>query len=262
MKLDILDSLEILSFQNQQSEYPIHYHETFCISLIEKGVFSENELIVPSGSILLSHPNEIHYNKPIDNIDVSFSTFYVSQDVINFISPYECTSFQNKIIDNQVLYNQFEGLMKFSKASNDNNDLFINFSYEFKKIMFQLTSIYGDLYPQVLKSNSLLLSDVKRYVNDHLNLKIDLNVMSEKFKMNNFQFIRWFKKNIGMTPFQYIMLKRVGSGKKLIQQGVPLVDAALDSGFYDQSHFSNYFKKYVGMSPNVYKQNCNMFQDY
>jgi AraC-like DNA-binding protein len=44
--------------------------------------------------------------------------------------------------------------------------------------------------------------------------------------------------------------------------GKPLVHAALDSGFYDQSHFTNYFKYFVGITPKEYQQQCNIFQDF
>jgi len=79
--------------------------------------------------------------------------------------------------------------------------------------------------------------------------------------MSKYSFIRWFKRHVGLTPFEYILIKRVGLGKSLILQGLPLTDVALESGFYDQSHFSNYFKRYIGKSPQSYKQSCNIFQD-
>ena len=254
--------MEVLSFQNQQTEYPVHYHETYCISLIEKGVFGENELIVPSGKILISHPYELHNNKPINNINFSFSTFYVSQDVINFISPFEHTSFQNKVIEAPSLYNRLINLVKFIAENKEKKSFFTDFYNAFHQIIFELTSIYGDVKPYIIEVQYPQLNDLKRHIMDHLNTKINLSELAKIVGMSKFQFIRWFKVHVGMTPFEYILLKRVGNGKKLLKQGVPLVDVALDSGFYDQSHFSNYFKKYVGMSPNVYKQSCNIFQDF
>lgn len=261
-KLNVLDSLEVLSFDNHRTEYPIHYHETYCISLIQKGVFGENDLIAPKGSIVISHPYEIHHNKLIENIGFSFTTFYVSPDVINSISSFEKTTFQNKLIHNPFLSSQLNSLTRSLVKNQRKKNFFIDFSYHFYQFISQLINFHGENKPYLFKEPSTILNDIKEYISNHLNKKIDLSALAKIVGMSKYQFIRWFKTHAGVTPFEYILLKRVGCGKKLIQKGLPLIDVSLDSGFYDQSHFSNYFKKYVGMSPSAYKQRCNIFQDF
>ncbi|HBD64705.1 MAG TPA: AraC family transcriptional regulator, partial [Clostridiales bacterium] len=46
--------------------------------------------------------------------------------------------------------------------------------------------------------------------------------------------------------------------KKMMEQGVLPIDVALQTGFTDQSHFSNFFKKFIGLTP---KQYMNIFKD-
>ena len=41
--------------------------------------------------------------------------------------------------------------------------------------------------------------------------------------------------------------------KKLLAQGMAPVDAALLTGFSDQSHFSNCFRRFLGVSPGIYR---------
>lgn len=260
-KLNLLDTLEILSFDDHRTEYPIHYHETYCISLIQKGVFGENELLIPTGSILISHPNEIHHNKLVENIGVSFTTFYVSKDVIDSISPFQFTSFENKIVQNSFLWNQLNSLIKLVSTSKKEKNFTIDFYTTFYQTISLLIQSYGHDKPYSTKESSEPLDSIKYYIKENLNSKINLTALAKIVDMSKYQFTRWFKSNVGITPFEYVLLKRVGFGKRLIQEGVPLVDASLDAGFYDQSHFSNYFKKYVGMSPSVYKNSCNIFQD-
>ena len=67
MYLKEFDSLEILTFNNSKSEFRMHFHDTYVISLIEKGTFIENNFIGVSGNILISHPFEIHENKIFDD---------------------------------------------------------------------------------------------------------------------------------------------------------------------------------------------------
>jgi len=94
-----------------------------------------------------------------------------------------------------------------------------------------------------------------------LDNKITLDDLARLVGMNKYKFIRWFKKNVGLTPFDYIILNRIELGKKMMQQGKSLAHIAIDTGFYDQSNFSNYFKRFVGITPNAYKKNCNIFQE-
>jgi len=258
-KLKTLDSLEVLSFENQKAKYPSHFHETYCISLVEKGVLLENELIVSEDKILISHPDEVHHNISLENI--SFSTFYVSQDVIDFISPFGRTSFQNKVIENPLLFNRLNNLLHSIKEKKDEKTFINNLNNAFNQIIFQLIINYGSVNPYSYESKSTIIIDLKTYISENLNLKLSLFELARMSGMSKFQFIRWFKSNVGMTPFEYILLKRVEYGRTLIKQGFPLVEVALDSGFYDQSNFSNYFKKYIGISPRMYQQSCNIFQD-
>lgn len=56
-----------------------------------------------------------------------------------------------------------------------------------------------------------------------------------------------------MTPYGYLESVRIGAAKRLLEQGVSPVDTALQVGFSDQSHFTNYFSRFIGLSPGLYQ---------
>ncbi|MHC8332749.1 helix-turn-helix domain-containing protein [Pseudomonas sp. LB3P25] len=58
----------------------------------------------------------------------------------------------------------------------------------------------------------------------------------------------------GTSPHRYLTLRRLGRVKALTQAGLALSDAAIDAGFFDQSHMSRHFKKTFGISPSRW---CN-----
>ena len=66
--------------------------------------------------------------------------------------------------------------------------------------------------------------------------------------------LRAFTKSKGVTPYSYLQNIRIGEAKKLLEQGLPPVEAALQTGFSDQSHFTNYFNRYIGLAPVVYRE--------
>ena len=39
----------------------------------------------------------------------------------------------------------------------------------------------------------------------------------------------------------------------MLEQGVSPIEAALQTGFSDQSHFTNYFSRFLGLTPAIYR---------
>lgn len=60
---------------------------------------------------------------------------------------------------------------------------------------------------------------------------------------------RAFKSTFGLSPFQLLRARRTSHACKLIKSGTPLSEAAIASGFSDQSHMSRWFKRIYGASP-------------
>lgn len=56
-----------------------------------------------------------------------------------------------------------------------------------------------------------------------------------------------------LTPYRYLENIRIGAAKKLLEQGAAPIDAALQTGFSDQSHFTNYFNSFIGLAPGIYR---------
>ena len=72
--------------------------------------------------------------------------------------------------------------------------------------------------------------------------------------MSRFQVLRGFAKATGMTPHAYLVQRRIDLARRLIAAGVPLAQAAADSGFADQSHMTRVFARRFGLSPGAYAQ--------
>lgn len=66
------------------------------------------------------------------------------------------------------------------------------------------------------------------------------------------RFVTVFRQQVGTTPHRFICLRRVGYAKRLLRDGVPLAQAALEAGFFDQSHLSRHFKIVCGTTPGRY----------
>lgn len=68
------------------------------------------------------------------------------------------------------------------------------------------------------------------------------------------QFIKLFKKYIGLTPKKYQRILRFNEILKRINEGkfISWVDVSLDCGYFDQAHFIKDFKSFSGMNPTAF----------
>ena len=60
---------------------------------------------------------------------------------------------------------------------------------------------------------------------------------------------RHFRLCLGTSPYRYLIMRRLDRARALIRRGTPLAEAALASGFADQSHMTRHFRKAHGLSP-------------
>ncbi len=255
-KLPTLDTLEILTAKDYTASFPAHSHETFCISLIETGTFRENDHLATSGSICLTNPGQVHSNASIHKTGYSFKTFYASPDLLATLNDHQPVHFSETIITEPVLYASLQQL-----AGDSSTDPVLSAPL-LADVFRTLVRQYATHRPQTERPNAAHpLAEVKSYISQHLQSKISLDVLARLTRMDKFKFIRFFRKHTGLSPFSYITLQRIEKAKTLLEQGHPIVDTALDTGFYDQSHFTNYFKHYVGVTPTVYQSGCNILQD-
>ena len=64
---------------------------------------------------------------------------------------------------------------------------------------------------------------------------------------------RLFKKYMGITPNDYLNLKRITRGRALLEEGLSVTDVAVQLGYSSCSYFIRLFKEQYGMTPYKYK---------
>ncbi len=66
------------------------------------------------------------------------------------------------------------------------------------------------------------------------------------------RFVTVFRRQVGLTPHRFVCRERVRYARTLLIDGVPAAQAALEAGFFDQSHLSRHFKSIYGVTPGRY----------
>lgn len=61
--------------------------------------------------------------------------------------------------------------------------------------------------------------------------------------------VRAFSRHFGMSPHQYLTGRRVDLARHLLLGGMHATEVAQAAGFYDQSHLTRHFKRFLGTTP-------------
>ena len=94
------------------------------------------------------------------------------------------------------------------------------------------------------------LRHVIEYIHDTLDHHLTLAELAFVADLSTYHFARTFKHVTGVAPHQYILNARVERAKSLLLQGkLSIAEIANKVGFFDQSHFTRYFKRLVGVTP-------------
>lgn len=257
-KLSAFDNLEIKQAAFKKNSFPAHFHDTYSIGIIKEGVenltIKENSRIAYTGTIVVINPYEVHSNTYFNNEIWRFDAIYINHDIISFLNPNNNSSatkpphFQN-IIKDKILFEQIEQFVQLPLLKKEKSlNTIVN------TLLLQYVQNPAEEIPISLHERDIAY-EIKTHLDNHLQQKINFNLLAKKCFINQRKLIACFKKETGLTPASYLILKRLTKSKELISQKLPLVEVALECGFYDQSHFNHYFRKFFGVTPFNYKRN-------
>ncbi|MBC6111373.1 AraC family transcriptional regulator [Pedobacter fastidiosus] len=98
------------------------------------------------------------------------------------------------------------------------------------------------------------LAFVLSYIKANLNEKISINNLSDKACMSKATFYRLFKRELGISPNDFILSEKIAKAKILLSQPTAKVASiSYELGFSDANYFIRAFKKIVGITPGAYQ---------
>lgn len=92
----------------------------------------------------------------------------------------------------------------------------------------------------------------RSYIDDRWQDNFTLGELASAAGMSPFHLLRTFSDQVGMTPSAYRRALRVENARRRLRAGASCAQAALESGFCDQSHLNRHFKHVVGVTPGQY----------
>lgn len=117
-----------------------------------------------------------------------------------------------------------------------------------------IRSIFGETLDMRAVSSNYSLARAQHYIEQHYMEHITVEKLAGLGYMSKTTFNRQFKKEIGITPIEYLIEVRIKMAKLMLKRKEnPMTDIAMRCGFGSSAHFSSCFQKNVGLSPTEYR---------
>src|SRR3569623_1917757 len=99
-----------------------------------------------------------------------------------------------------------------------------------------------------------------RQIEQHLAQPLTLAQLADMAGLSVWRFATGFRQQVGESPHLYICRLRVERAQALMREGLAPATAAMEAGFYDQSHLSRHFKNLCGMTPGQFQTSARAAQ--
>ncbi|NDO45908.1 AraC family transcriptional regulator [Clostridium sp. MD294] len=250
--------IEAYYFEGIRQSFPSHFHKYYVIGFIENGqrylCCKNREYIVKKGDIVLFHTEENHSCMQSGEDTLCYRGFHIHNNVMLYLTEKitnkkELPQFSQNVIHNEEIAYYFITLHKMIMNGTMN---FVK--EEFLLLLFTaLIQNYGEPFQNNTLECRKEIEKVCEFIQSHYTEHICLEQICHYAKISKSTLIRAFTKQKGITPYRYLENIRINEAKKLLSEGVCPIDAAIQMGFSDQSHFTNYFSSFIGISPGVYR---------
>lgn len=251
--------LEAYRFQGIVQPFPNHFHDYYVIGYVEAGLrrlFCKNrEYIIKQGDILLFNPHDNHGCTQSGGETLDYREINIPEDAMlrlaeEIAGERKLWRFsQNVIVDRDAAL----CLKALHRMMMDGGERFAR-----EEALFLLLSLLMERYGQPFACRIPECGDglekACAFMEAHYAEHISLEQLCRCSALSKSTLLRAFTREKGVTPYRYLQSVRISRAKALLEAGASPIEAALQAGFADQSHLSNCFHTYIGLSPAAYRR--------
>jgi AraC-like DNA-binding protein len=256
--------VELLHACFDRHRFAPHVHDKWAISAVVRGTKdvaanSSRPMIVSAGELYAIPPHTPHAGRSVSDDGCEYVMIYVPdaewkmQCEIHGFSPYALSA----PVLSRRLVDQFA---RFAALSSQRPHAPLNDVGEWA--LFCETVFRADtVLPAPSGAPSIAAPDPRlRRIRDYLLTFSDRNVtldeLGRESSLSVSELCRRFTAAYGMGPHRYQLVFRLMNAKHLLLSGTAPSDAALATGFADQSHLGRHFKAMFGLTPGAVAQSA------
>lgn len=240
-----------------------HTHEQYGIGVIHQGaqrsLSGRGMVEAGSGDMITVNPGEVHDGAPIGDAGRAWKMLYFDPSLIGAMTAdlqdhgKRQDEFPRPVIHDGWLANQFERLFTAMTATGVPSAI----RQEELLLMLLAGVLREPGNPQQFPAIPQAIRRARDLIDDQPARAVTLEDLAREAGLSRFQVLRGFARATGMTPHAYLVQCRIDLARRMIAGGSSLAEAAIASGFADQSHMTRTFIRKYGLSPGAYADAMN-----
>lgn len=250
--------IEAYQFKGIMQKFPNHFHEHYVIGFIERGnrhlLCKNKNYDLHAGDLMLMNPKENHTCESSDGQPLDYRCLNIKPEVMKkLVLEITGESYMPQFTQT-VIYSSKEVV-----SIRELHAMIMEKYSEFEKeesFYFLIEYLLKKYTGRAETKNIKVSTEVKKacdYIDKNYDSQISLEDLCNVSGLKKYTLLRNFTKQCGVTPYQYLETIRISHAKKLLQYGIEPIEAAIQTGFSDQSHFTRFFKSFIGITPKQYQ---------
>ena len=257
-------AIEAYNLSGIVKKFPNHFHEYYVIVFIEGGTrhlwCKGKEYDTSAGDLILFNPRDNHYCAPVNGELLDYRAVNIKPEVMSravkeitgeAYMPYFTENVVYKSDIAQSVQDLYRAVLNDAPLLEKEENLFF--------LLDQILREYASDFESadVLRPNRQIQS-LCQYMEEHCAENVTLDELLSMTDFGKSYLLRSFTRQTGVSPYRYLQTIRLDKAKRFLEEGIAPIDAAGMAGFSDQSHFTHFFKEFIGLTPKQYQR---IFQD-
>lgn len=252
--------IEAYNLSGIVQKFPKHFHEYYVIGFVEGGkrhLWCKNkEYDVSAGDMILFNPRDTHCCAPVNGELLDYRAVNINPEVMErAVGEITGKAYLPHFTANVVRQTEialsigtlYQSILSCSPRLMKEEALFF--------LLEQVLSECAESFEEVeLPQPDRQIQRLCTYMEEHFAENISLDQLLSMTTFGKSYLLRSFTKQLGVSPYRYLQTIRLDRAKGFLEQGITPADAADMAGFSDQSHFTNFFKEFIGLTPKQYQR--------
>jgi AraC-like DNA-binding protein len=246
--------------------FPRHTHDQYGVGVVDSGAHSswsdQGQVEATPGNLICVNPGEVHDGRPLGEPSRAWRLLYLEPHTVTdaledvseggsrdfmFVAPVFADESVRELFETAFAHVVTESRLAARILAND--------SMECETALLKLVAcLRRHSTARTLEQHrpTACVARARARIDADPTARLTLAELASEAGLSRFQLIRGFARATGLTPHAYILQQRLALARQLIVRRRELAEVALLTGFYDQSHLTQYFVRQFGVTPRRY----------
>ena len=236
--------------------FPLHAHAEFVISVVLQGAKAtrrrNRRAVVGPGTVALFNPYEEHSSEGAADGWTCIALYLDTVLIENWFGSLGSGKGEIRFKDHFATDAEGVRLIRRLHRAIDINRSGLDIEEAFVEATTHFLMRHGSGRDAFNAPSERAIVRAREYLLDEFATELSLADLARAVDLAPAALLRGFRRTFGCTPRIYSVAQRLTAAKRALRAGMPIADVAAAFGFYDQSHFTRVFHRWIGTTPGAF----------